>query len=293
MGARRDAREALAAANLQPRKRWGQHFLCDPTVVRRIVQLADVVDEPAVLEIGPGLGALTDALAGAARRLYIVEIDRGLATRLAARYADVPHVRVVAGDVLALPLGDVVREPRATVVANLPYNITTPVLFRLLELRRRLPRAVVMIQHEVALRLAATPGGKAWGVLPALIQTWADVRIAFRVSRRAFEPPPRIESAVVDVRWRAEPRVDVGDGASYRAVVRAAFGKRRKTLRNALAELAAARGLDAAAFRAAFAQADVDPGLRAERLSIEDFARLARALAPQSGGTTGSTDRSA
>ena len=283
MGARRDARDALAAANLRPRKRWGQHFLCDPGIVRRIVALADVAAEPAVLEIGPGLGALTDALAAAARRLYLVEIDRGLVERLAARFADAPHVRVVAGDVLALPLGEVVEEPHATVVANLPYNITTPVLFRLLELRRRLPRAVLMIQHEVALRLAARPGGKAWGVLPVLIQTWADVRIAFRVSRQAFVPRPRVESAVVDVRWRAEPRVDVGDGASYRAVVRAAFGQRRKTLRNALADLATARGLDAAALQAAFERAGIDPGLRAERLTIDDFARLARALAPRSG----------
>jgi 16S rRNA (adenine1518-N6/adenine1519-N6)-dimethyltransferase len=282
MGARRDARDALAAANLRPRKRWGQHFLCDPGIVRRIVALADVAAEPAVLEIGPGLGALTDALASTARRLYLVEIDRGLIARLAARFADAPHVRVVAGDVLALPLADVVEEPHATVVANLPYNITTPVLFRLLELRRRLPRAVLMIQHEVALRLAATPGGKAWGVLPVLIQTWADVRIAFRVSRRAFVPPPRVESAVVDVRWRAEPRVDVGDAASYRAVVRAAFGQRRKTLRNALADLATTRGFDAPAFQGAFARAGIDPGLRAERLTIDDFARLARALAPRS-----------
>jgi 16S rRNA (adenine1518-N6/adenine1519-N6)-dimethyltransferase len=184
--------------------------------------------------------------------------------------------------VLELPIAEIVHEPRATVVANLPYNITTPVLFRLLELRHRFPRAVVMIQHEVAQRLAAKPGGKAWGVLPVLIQTWADVRIAFRVSRRAFVPPPRVESAVVDVRWRAVPRVDVGDGASYRAVVRAAFGQRRKTLRNALADLGAARGLDAAAKLVAFERAGIDPGLRAERLSIEDFARLARALAPRS-----------
>jgi 16S rRNA (adenine1518-N6/adenine1519-N6)-dimethyltransferase len=283
MGARRDARDALAAANLQPRKRWGQHFLCDPGIVRRIVDLADVAAEPAVLEIGPGLGALTDALAATARRLYLVEIDRGLAARLAARYHDAPQVRVVAGDVLELPLSDIVAEPRATVVANLPYNITTPVLFRLLDLRRRLPRAVVMIQREVALRLAARPGGKAWGVLPALIQTWADVRIAFRVSRRSFLPPPRVESAVVDVRWRDEPRVDVGDRASYRAVVRAAFGQRRKTLRNALADLGTARGFDGPRLLAAFEQAGIDPGLRAERLSIEDFARLARALAPRSG----------
>jgi 16S rRNA (adenine1518-N6/adenine1519-N6)-dimethyltransferase len=140
-----------------------------------------------------------------------------------------------------------------------------------------------MIQQEVAQRLVARPGGKAWGVLPVLIQTWADVRLAFRVSRRSFVPPPRVESAVVDVRWRAEPRVDVGDGASYRAVVRSAFGQRRKTLRNALTDLGAARGLDAAALLAAFEQAGIDPGLRAERLSIEDFARLARALAPRSG----------
>jgi 16S rRNA (adenine1518-N6/adenine1519-N6)-dimethyltransferase len=283
MGARREARDALAAANLQPRKRWGQHFLCDPGITRRIVELADVGSEPAVLEIGPGLGALTDALAAVARRLYLVEIDRGLVARLVTRYENAPNVRVVAGDVLELPLADIVEEPRATVVANLPYNITTPVLFRLLELRRRLPRAVVMIQHEVAQRLAAKPGGKAWGVLPVLIQTWADVRIAFRVSRRAFVPPPRVESAVVDVRWRPEPRVDVGDGSSYRAVVRAAFGQRRKMLRNALADLGAARGLDAAALLAAFERAGIDPGLRAERLSIEDFARLARALAARSG----------
>jgi 16S rRNA (adenine1518-N6/adenine1519-N6)-dimethyltransferase len=282
MGARRDARAALAAANLRPRKRWGQHFLCDPGVARRIVELADVGAEPAVVEIGPGLGALTDALAAAARRLYLVEIDRGLVARLAERYRGAPQVRIIAGDVLAAPLAELVEEPHATVVANLPYNITTPVLFRLLELRLRFPRAVVMIQREVAVRLAAAPGGKAWGVLPVLIQTWADVRIAFRVSRRSFEPPPRVESAVVDVRWRAEPRVDVGDAASYRAVVRAAFGQRRKTLRNALADLGAARGLDAGALLDAFERAGIDPGLRAERLSIADFASLARALAPRS-----------
>jgi 16S rRNA (adenine1518-N6/adenine1519-N6)-dimethyltransferase len=278
MGARREARDALAAARLQPRKRWGQNFLCDPGVVRRIVDLAAVGDAPAVLEIGPGLGALTDALAAEARRLYLVEIDRGLAARLTERYADRPHVRVVTGDVLAAPLDAIVEERHATVVANLPYNITTPVLFRLLELRHRFPRAVVMVQREVAVRLAARPGGREWGVLPALVQTFADVRLAFRVSRRAFLPAPRVESAVVDVRWSAEPRVAVGDVDAYRAVVRAAFGQRRKTLRNALRALAAERGLDAAALQAAFARAGIDPGTRAERLTTADFARLAQAL---------------
>jgi 16S rRNA (adenine1518-N6/adenine1519-N6)-dimethyltransferase len=278
MGARRDARAALAAAHLRPHKRWGQHFLCDPGVVRRIVETAALASDASVLEIGPGLGALTDALAARAGRLHLVEIDRGLAARLTERYADRPHVRVIVGDVLTLPLDTIVDAPETTVVANLPYNITTPILFRLLELRRRFPRAVVMMQREVATRLAARPGGKAWGVLPALVQTFAEVRVAFRVSPHAFLPPPKVESAVVEIRWSAAARVDVGDVDGYRAVVRAAFGQRRKTLRNALGALARDRGLDAGALGAAFARAGVDPGTRAERLSTADFARLARAL---------------
>ena len=277
MGARRDARDALAAAELRPRRRWGQHFLCDPGIVRRIVAAAGA-HGAAVLEIGPGHGAHTDALAGSARRLYLVEIDRGLAARLAERYASMPHVRVVVGDVLDVPLDALVEEPEATVVANLPYNITTPILFRLLEARRRFPRAIVMVQHEVAVRLAATPGGKDWGVLPALVQTFAHVRILFRVSRQAFLPRPRVESAVVDIRWSPEPRVDVGDVDGYRAGVRAAVGQRRKTLRNALGALARERGLGASDVAAAFARAGIDPATRAERCSTADFARLATAL---------------
>jgi 16S rRNA (adenine1518-N6/adenine1519-N6)-dimethyltransferase len=283
MGARREAREALAAAQLAPRKRFGQHFLVDTNVVRRIVDLAAIGDDAvheAVLEIGPGLGALTDSLAERARKLYLVEIDRGLAARLVDRYADRPHVRVVTGDVLELPLDEMIEEPHATVVANLPYNVTTPILFRLLDLRARFPRAVVMVQREVATRLAARPGGKEWGVLPALIQTFAEVRIAFGVSRRSFHPPPRVESAVLDVRWSLAPRVDVGDVDAYRTLVRAAFGQRRKTLRNSLAGWTGARGFDADAVTAAFARAAIDPGTRAERLSTADFARLARAFEP-------------
>jgi 16S rRNA (adenine1518-N6/adenine1519-N6)-dimethyltransferase len=278
MGARREAREALAAAQLAPRKRFGQHFLVDANVVRRIVDLAAIGDAPAVLEIGPGLGALTDALAERARRLWLVEIDRGLAARLVERYADRPHVQVVTGDVLELPLDAMLDVPHATVVANLPYNVTTPILFRLLDVRARFPRAVVMVQREVATRLAARPGGKDWGVLPALVQTFAEVRIAFGVSRRSFHPPPRVESAVLDVRWSIAPRVDVGDVETYRTLIRAAFGQRRKTLRNALAGWTGARGFGTEAVTAAFARAAIDPGTRAERLSTADFARLARAF---------------
>ena len=275
MGARREAREALAAAGLRPRKGWGQHFLCDPGVAHRIVETADVGPRSVVLEIGPGLGALTDELAGRAGRLYLVEVDPALAARLAARYAENPRVRTVAGDVLAVDLETLVTEPAVTAVGNLPYNIAIPILFRLREARARLPRAVVMIQREVAERLVARPSTEDYGVTTVLIQAVADVRLAFRVSRRSFFPPPRVESAVVDVRWTARPRVELGDEQAFREVVRAAFGQRRKMLRNALATLAACRGVD---LEDACARAGVAPSARAETLDLAAFARLARAL---------------
>lgn len=279
MGARREAREALAAAGLRPQRRFGQNFLCDPTLARRIVDTAEVSASSAVLEIGPGLGALTEELAARAGRLYLVEIDRGLAARLAERWADEPRVQVVQGDVLALPLDAIVREPVATVVANLPYNISTPVLFRLLTLRARFPRAVLMLQREVAERLASKPGTRDWGVLSVLVQTYAQVRLAFGVSRRSFLPPPRVDSAIVDVRWSVDARVDVGDAETYQALVRAAFGQRRKMLHNAVAALAADRGITGDAVGALFARAGVDPKARAETLDLAAFERLARALA--------------
>ena len=276
MGARREAREALAAVGLRPRKRWGQHFLCDPAVARRIVDTAELGPRSVVLEIGPGLGALTDELVARAGRVYLIEIDPGLATRLAAQHAGNPRVRVVEGDVLTLPLAETVREPSVTVVANLPYNIATPVLFRLLDLRARLPRAVIMLQREMAARLAAGAGSADYGVTSVLVQAFAEVRLAFGVSRRSFLPRPEVDSAVVDIRWSAGPRADVGDVDLFREVVRAAFGQRRKMLRNALAALAARRGVAA---EAALVRAAVAPTARAETLDLAAFARLARSLA--------------
>jgi 16S rRNA (adenine1518-N6/adenine1519-N6)-dimethyltransferase len=276
MGARREAREALAAAGLRPRKRWGQHFLCDPAVATRIVDTAEVGPDSVVLEIGPGLGALTDVLAARGARLHLVEIDRELAARLAARYADTPHITVHQGDALALPLDELVAAPRATVVANLPYNISTPLLFRFLDLRTRFPRAVLMLQKEVAARLVARPGGEDYGVTTVLVQAFAQVRLAMGVSRRSFLPPPQVDSSVIDVRWSDAPRADVGDVELFRRVVRAAFGKRRKMLRNALAEVLEERGADAARV---FTTAAVEPTARAESLDLAAFAALSRAVA--------------
>jgi 16S rRNA (adenine1518-N6/adenine1519-N6)-dimethyltransferase len=278
-GTRRAARHALAAAGLRPRRRLGQHFLCNPAIARRIVEVAGVDPETNVLEIGPGLGALTDLLAVSAKRLHLVEIDADLATQLTERYADRPSVRVISGDVLTVPLDELIPDPRVTVVANLPYNVAVPILFRLLELRRRFPRAVVMVQREVAERLVAPARAEARGILSVLIQTFAEVRIAFRVSPRSFLPVPRVESAGVDVRWSAMPRVDVAEPDLYKAIVRAAFGQRRKTLRNALTTFAAGRGLDRDELAATLARSGIDPGARAETLELDDFARLSRALA--------------
>jgi len=276
MGARHDTRKALAAAGLRPRRSLGQHFLCDPAVVGRIVEAARLGPASTVLEIGPGLGALTDALAACAARVHLVELDHGLAAHLRERFAVRPSVTVHEGDVLVLPLDELVHEPEAVVVANLPYNVSTPILFRLLEHRARFPRAVLMLQREVAVRLASKPGTGDWGVLPVMVQTWGVVRLAFGVSRRSFLPPPRVESAVVTIEWSREPRVPIGDPAAHRAVVRAAFGQRRKMLRNALAALAGERGVG---LDAAFALAAIDPQARAETLGLDDFARLARAMA--------------
>jgi 16S rRNA (adenine1518-N6/adenine1519-N6)-dimethyltransferase len=278
MRLRREAREALAAVGHRPRKRWGQHFLCDQRIVDRIVAAAGLTPAAAVLEIGPGLGALTDALAAAAGQLTVVEIDLALSARLVERYAARPSVHVVSGDVLALPLPEIV--PAGTVVvANLPYNISTAVLMRLCEMRTHLPRAVVMVQREVAERIMAGPGGRARGILGVLVQTWAEVRLLVRVPRGAFLPPPRVESVVIEVAWLPAPRVPICDPALYRRVVRGAFGQRRKMLHNALGGLAGELGLDAAALTVALLRAGIDPRERAERLDLAAFARLTDALA--------------
>jgi 16S rRNA (adenine1518-N6/adenine1519-N6)-dimethyltransferase len=279
MGLRREARTALAAAGRRPRRRWGQHFLCDPRVVQRIVALAEVDPESAVLEIGPGLGALSDALVEVAGTVHLVEIDPVLAERLRARYRTSSHVRVVEADVLGVSLEDVLGETReAVAVSNLPYNVSTPVLFRLLAWRQRLPRAVLMLQREVADRITAPPGGRIRGALGVMIQTYGDVESAFTVSPASFHPPPQVRSTVLRVRWLPAPREPVGDPVLHDRVVHAAFGTRRKMLRNALAPLARVRGLDATGLAGVLRAAEIDGQARAETLAVADFARLARAF---------------
>jgi 16S rRNA (adenine1518-N6/adenine1519-N6)-dimethyltransferase len=267
-----------------PRKRpkLGQHFLHDPAVAHRIVDALEP-DGKTVLEVGPGKGVLTYELAERAGRLVAVELDRRLAEELIGALAG-PHTSIECGDILDRPLQAwITREAveEFLLAGNLPYAITSPVLFACFEARPYLKRAVLMMQREVAQRLVVGPGSRTYGILSVIGSAYADIDLLFTVGRGAFKPPPAVTSAVVRVNIYAEPLHGIGavDGPTeewFRQVVRASFGQRRKMLRNSLkgglSHLSMEkldRGAD---------EAGVDLTRRAESLSLEEFVRLARAL---------------
>jgi len=249
--------------------RHGQHFLFDPSILRRIAAAA--VEDPGelVLEIGPGKGTLTRALAERARRVVAIELDRALAAALAAECRGT-GVEVVAGDALRTPW------PRADVVCgNIPYQITSPLIERALRPPRP-ARIVFLVQAEVAARLAARPGGSGYGALTAGVQLVADVRRLFGVPAGAFRPRPRVDSAVVKLVPRAAPLVaDDAEERRARAVIQALFQRRRQQLGRSLRE---AFDLDRDAAAALLAGLDIEPAARVEGLAPERFVALARAL---------------
>jgi 16S rRNA (adenine1518-N6/adenine1519-N6)-dimethyltransferase len=250
------------------RKRFGQHFLVDSFVVDAIVNLVSPAPTDRILEIGPGGGILTEHLIASGAELVAVEIDRGLAARLEERFASTPGFTLYTGDILKFDFGRLDGPARAwKVCGNLPYNISTPLLARLLEHAPCFSAMILMVQKEVAERLGAEPGTKAYGRLSVLTQRRADVIQCLDIGPESFQPPPKVDSAVVELR----PREDDGDADFERwlgELVRSAFSTRRKTLANTLRGHATA---------AQFAQCGIDPGARAEQLSVADFVRLARA----------------
>jgi 16S rRNA (adenine1518-N6/adenine1519-N6)-dimethyltransferase len=271
-----DVRRLAAELDLRPTKQRGQNFVIDANTVRRIVRESQVTADDVVLEVGPGLGSLTLALLEVAGRVVAVEVDDRLAGLLPATVASYApdqagRFEVVLAD--AMRIDAVPGPPPTALVANLPYNVSVPVLLHLLELLPSLERGLVMVQAEVADRLAAAPGSKVYGV-PSVKAAWfADVRRAGSVGRNVFWPAPNVDSGLVA--WtRREPPATSATRARVFAVVDAAFAHRRKVLRGVLRELAGS----AEAAEAALTAAGVDPMARGESLRLEEFVRIAEAL---------------
>ncbi|MBE3597127.1 MAG: 16S rRNA (adenine(1518)-N(6)/adenine(1519)-N(6))-dimethyltransferase RsmA [Hydrogenibacillus sp.] len=283
----REVRALAARFGLRLTKARGQHFLTDPRWIRAIVDCAEVTPEDGVLEIGPGLGVLTAPLAERAGRVVAVEIDARLIDALGVLFSDRPNVTIVHADFLALDLPSLLAAyfppgMPLKVVANLPYYITSPILFRLLEGGVEFRSITVMVQKEVAERLVARPGTKAYGMLTASVARYATPRRCFDVPAGAFFPPPRVASTVVHLAPYASPRyADCADG--YAMLVAVSFQSRRKTLANNLRQAFPTFDVDWGAWLSAHG---FDPRVRGEALSPDDFCRLGAALFALVGGAS-------
>jgi 16S rRNA (adenine1518-N6/adenine1519-N6)-dimethyltransferase len=256
----------------RPKKCFGQNFLRDRQVVDQIIAAADLQPADRVLEIGPGLGVLTDRMLPLVGEVVAMEVDRDLAAGLRARPAE--NLTVHEGDVLNLNWESLLPSPPYKLVANLPYNISSQILFRILDHRRRLGRLILMFQKEVGDRLAAVPGTKDYGILSVFCQLWYDIRRVTLVPPGAFYPPPKVTSVVLSFEPLLHPRVEIDDEDFFRRVVKGAFAQRRKTLRNSLT----GSGFEALSVDRALGSTGIDPVRRGETLSLADFARLAKAL---------------
>ena len=269
-----------------PKPKLGQHFLADSSAASRIVEALGDISQRTVLEIGPGRGALTSLLASRARRLIAIELDRVLAAQLRMKFALWPNVEIIEADVLAVDLPSLFAPKPGTtrpglpftpeavrVVGNIPYNITSDLLLRLFHHRQYFESMVLMVQREVADRLAAPPGGSEYGLLSATAQLYARVEKLFALPPGAFAPPPKVHSAVV--RLTMEPRLEALKVPEHGFIefLKLSFGQKRKTLWNNLKAK-----YEAGLLKAAFTQADVKPTSRAETLSLEESADLYRAL---------------
>ena len=273
----------LRKHGIAPKKRLGQHFLHARPTMEKIVAALAATKNDTVIEIGPGLGVMTAIVAAGARHVFAIEKDAAMIDVARAEFGSLDNITWVEEDILEVPLCDVVAKlacvapgERILVVGNLPYNISSPILFCMLEHRGMIRRAVVMIQKEVAERIVAKPGSKDYGILAVLLQAVASCRKLFDVSAKSFLPPPEVTSAVVQIDFR-EGDGGIADEERFRLVVKGAFGKRRKTLRNALLGARALK-LVAARLDAALAACGIAGRRRPEELSVAEFVALANRL---------------
>ncbi len=272
-------RTLLGAWQLHAKKSLGQNFLTNPSTADKIASAAGITRDDVVLEIGPGLGALTIPAARRAKRVIAVETDRELAKLLTTelRVAGVENVEILEADFLRFDLARAaVADGPLLVIGNLPYHISSQILIRLIRQRRAVRRAVLMFQKELADRLTAAPGKKTYGRISVMLQYCAVIAPLANLAPDQFFPRPRVDSTVIDIRFRDRPEVPADDEAVLFRVIQAAFGQRRKTLRNALS--GGLPELDKAAAETALAATGIDPARRAETLSVAEFVRLANRL---------------
>lgn len=260
-------------------KSLGQNFLINPTVCPRMAALCGADKESGVLEIGPGLGVLTTQLCKQAKKVVAIELDRRLLPVLEETLEEFDNVTVIHGDVLKLDLAALLQEEfpdmQVAVCANLPYYITSPILMALLESRLPVSSITVMVQKEAAERICAAPGTRASGAISLAVQYYASPKVLFEVSRGSFLPAPHVDSAVISLSVREAPPVQVQNEHRLFAVIKAAFGQRRKTILNAVS---AGLSMPKDALLAAIESAGLSPTARAEQLTLEQFAALANAL---------------
>jgi 16S rRNA (adenine1518-N6/adenine1519-N6)-dimethyltransferase len=253
---------------MRPQKHPGQNFLYDPSILRRIIEAAEISSEDTVVEIGPGHGRLTVLLAGKAKRVIAIELDRKLYEKLREDTVEYENIELVSGNALRYIYEDL---PEFKVVANIPYYITTPIIFRLIESRGNLISMTLTIQREVAVRIAAKPDTKDYGVLTIMVQYYAVPELKFIIPKGAFRPVPKVDSAVIHLKIRKSPPVSVKDEKFFFRVVKTAFTQRRKTLANSLKSVSPD-------IKDKIVDAGIDPQRRPGTLSIEEFARLADVL---------------
>jgi len=269
-------RTLLAAWNLRPKKNMGQNFLSDPSTAETIISRTHLSSEDVVLEIGAGLGALTTVLARVVKKVYAVEKDRQLIDLLKTELLAnrISNCEIISRNILQMDLhtiSDTIGK-KITVIGNLPYGISSQILIKLIQSRNAIERTVLMFQKELAQRLTAQPGGRDYGRITAMLRYCADIGILANIKASVFYPPPKVDSTVIEARFKSTVMYGPHDEAMLFAVIKAAFGNRRKTLKNALA--ASGLGIDAQTALEALKSAGIDPARRAETLKPAEFVSL-------------------
>lgn len=258
-------------------KGLGQNFLIDSNILDKILEGANLGPQDGVLEIGPGIGTMTQAISKKVEKVIAIELDNNLLPILDETLVDCPNTQIVHGDILKLPLGEILNyhfsDKKVKVVANLPYYITTPIIMKLLEQELPIESITIMVQKEVAERIYASPGGKDYGALSVAVQFYSNLSIITNVPPTVFMPPPNVASTVIRLDVLEKPKVEVKDRKLFFKLVGAAFGKRRKTLLNALST--GNLGLEKETIRELLNNIGIDERRRGETLSLDDFASIA------------------